>query len=274
MTPEVESFAAEVSDFSLRGLKGLIDEYVPPPLGDFTPDGSWTHAYAMYVLIPRAARQVGEVSLTRKAQGSNGFTLDVHTRRNSVSGYSQFQRAEIQCKSDALASPVSWQFDTKLAMNASDPPYLESGRARTGAVRDGVLMIRDNIRTARSPLPGAYGNEWTLLEAVQRLPREKTPTMHYTLINEYDTPQPGHSLRYRDQLTVPLKSGPLKLHSYCDIGRAVIPTTYWVDEHNRLVFVCTGLQVYALNAANGRTGHCPPLYYSSHAAGPHYSGAE
>jgi len=274
MTPEVESFSAEVSDFSLRGLKGLTTEYTPPPIGKFNPEGSWRLSYAMYVLVPRGAQMKGEVTLVRKPKGSGGFTLVVHTRRTSVSGYSQFEHAEMQCRKDALASPVSWLFDTKLAQKPDDPPYLQSGRRRAGMVRDGVLMIRDNIRASRTPLPGAYGNEWTMLEAVQRLPREKTPTMHYTLIDEYDTPQPGHTLEYRDQVTVPLKSGPLQLLSYCDIGRAVIPTTYWVDEHNRLVFVCTGLQVYALNAANGKTGHCPPLYHSSHAAGPHYSGAE
>ncbi len=257
------AFLSEVSDFSLRGLKGLTTEYVPPPLGKFHPEGSWSQSYAMYVLIPHGARRVGEFTLVRKPKAAGGFTLDVHTRRLSVSGYSHFQRAEIHCKSDALASPVSWLFDTKLAKKPTDPPYLQSGRRRTGAVRDGALFIRDNIRTARTPLEGAYGNEWTMLEAVQRLPREKTPTMHYTLIDEYDTPQPEHTLEYRDQVTVPLKGGHVDLHSYCDIGRAVIPTTYWVDDHNRLLFVCTGLQVYALNIANGKTGICPPHYISS-----------
>ncbi len=265
MTAGVDRFSTEVSDFSLSGLKGLTDEYIPPPLGKFTPDGSWNQAYAMYVLVPHGARRVGEFTLVRQAKGSSGFTLGVHTRRFSVSGFSQFQRAELQCKNDALGSPVAWLFDTKLAQKASDPPYLQSGRRRTGAVRDGVLMIGDNFRTARTPLEGAWGNEWTMLEAVQRLLREKTPAIHYTLIDEYDTPQPSHTLAYRDEVTISLKEGPLRLHSYCDLGRAVIPTTYWVDEHNRLVFVCTGLQVYALSAANGQTGYCPPHYSSSSA---------
>ena len=46
MTPEVESFATEVSDFSLRGLEGLTTEYIPPPLGKFNPEGSWRQSYA------------------------------------------------------------------------------------------------------------------------------------------------------------------------------------------------------------------------------------
>lgn len=273
MTPKPDIFAEEVSDFALRGLKGLTMEYVPPSVGEFDPRRSWTQSYAMYWLIPRGAIKVGEVTLIRRTKGSSGFVLGVHPRRFSVSGFSQFVRAELHCKNNALASPVSWIFDSKLARNVHDRPYLQSGRRSTGIVRDGVLMVRDNFRTARTPLSGAYGSEWAIMEAVQRLPREHTPTMHYTLIKQFGTPEPSHSLGYRDQVTIPLKDGPLKLHSYCDIGTAVIPTTYWVDEHGRLVFVCTGLQVYALNATNGRNGHCPPRFISSHRPQPHYVGS-
>ncbi len=64
MTTNVDSFASEVSDCSLRGLKDLTDEKVPPPLGDFTSDGSWTHAYAIgiavcalaFLILPSVAR--------------------------------------------------------------------------------------------------------------------------------------------------------------------------------------------------------------------------
>jgi hypothetical protein len=263
MTATVDLASAGANDFALRGLKGLTEQYIPPPLGDFTPEASWNQSYVMYVLIPHGARKVGEFTLAREAKDSTGFTLNVQTRRYSVSGFSQFERAEIQCKNDALASPVSWLFDTKLAQQAGDPPYLQSGRRRSGAVRDGMLLIADKIRTYRTALEGAYSNEWTLLEAVQRLPGEQTPSLRYTLIDEYDLLQPSHRLAYRDQVVVPVKSSSLKLHSYCDLGAGVIPTTYWVDEHHRLVFVCTGLQVYALNATNGRTGSCPDHYNSS-----------
>lgn len=268
MTKATVTISDALSDFALSGVKGLTNEYVPPPFERFDPDGSWTQTYAMYVLIPRESIRVGEFTLVRQPQGSNTFTLGVYPRRLSVSGFSQFERAELHCRSDALASPVTWVFDSKLARKASDPPYLQSGRRFTGMVRNGVLMIRDNIRTTRTPLHGAYGSEWTLLEAVQRLPRQHTRTLSYTLIKQFATPEPFHTLAYRDLVTIDLKDGPLKLHSYCDIGSGVIPTTYWVDEHNRLVFVCSGLQVYALTAVNGLTGQCPQRYVSSHRPPP------
>lgn len=273
MADTTERLADEVSDFALRGLKGLTKEYIPPPHGAFYPEGSWNHSFAMYWLIPRGAIKVGEVTLVRREKNSNGFILGVQPRRFSVSGFSQFVRAELHCKNNALASPVSWVFDSKLARNAHDRPYLQSGRRSTGTVRDGVLTIRDRFRTARTSLEGAYGSEWAIMEAVQRLPRERTPALDYTLIKQFGTPEPSHTLSYRDQVIVPIKDGSLKLHSYCDVGASVIPTTYWVDEHDRLVFVCTGLQVYALNVTDGATGHCPRHYTSSKRPPPHYLGS-
>ena len=59
MTTEVENFATQVSDFSLRGLEGLTTEYIPPPIGRFNPEGSWRLSYAMFVLVPRGAQQKG-----------------------------------------------------------------------------------------------------------------------------------------------------------------------------------------------------------------------
>jgi len=273
MAPRTESFVDEVRDFALFGLKGLTQSYIPPPLERFDPEGSWTQSFAMYWLIPRGAIKVGEVTLVRSAKSSNGFVLGVQPRRFSVSGFSQFVRAELHCENNSLASPVSWVFDSKLARNEHDRPYLQSGRRSSGVIRDGVLIIRDKLRTSRTALSGAYGSEWALMEAVQRLPREHTPAMEYTLIKQFGTLEPAHTLTYRDQVTVPLKKGSLKLHSYCDVGRAVIPTTYWVDEHDRLAFVCTGLQVYALNATNGKAGYCPRRYISSHHPPPHYVGS-
>ena len=260
MTPTIDRFTTEVSDFTLRGLEGLNEEYVPPPLGQFTPDGSWQHAYAMYLLIPHASIHVGAFSLVRKPGGSADFTLSVHTQRRGNSGYSQFQLAHMECKQDTLATPISWTFETKMALKPDDPPYLQSGRKRSVSVRDGVMRIQDKLHTTQTPLNGPYGNEWSMLEAVQRLPLGKTQPIHYTLIDEYDTPQSNHTLAFRDKVTVPFKNGPLQLTSYCDLGSAVIPTTYWVDEHSRLLFVCSGLQVYALNATNGQAGYCPPRY--------------
>ena len=195
-------------------------------------------------------------------------------RSHGNSGFSLFQRAEIQCNLDALATPLSWFFDTKLAREANDPPYLQSGSKRSASVRNGVMMVGGRLRTTSMVLKGAYSNEWTLLEAVQRLTGENTQNIHFTLIDEFDTPQPAHTLTFRDKVNVPLKSGPAILTGYCDLGTAVVPTTYWVDENHRLIFVCSGLTVYALNMTNGHPGQCPDRFSSSASEGAQHPGKE
>lgn len=247
-------------DFSLRRIAYLLPEYAPPPLAGFTPAGKWKQEYTMFLLQPTVARKVGSFSLQRSPRAAHNFMLTVQTRRIGNSGYSQFQRAEMQCTEDILATPHSWLFDTKMALKAADPPYLMSGRRRSANVTNGTLIIRDKLRVNKTDIQAPYSNEWTLLEAVQRLPGQSMKPITYTLIDEYDTPQSNHRLAYRKQIHVNLQSGPEPLTGYCDLGRAVVPTVYWVDKHGRLIFVCTGLMIYALNATNGQPGQCPHLY--------------
>lgn len=256
-----QNLPAQVSqDFSLRRLAYLLPEYAPPPLAGFIPTGKWRQDYTMFLLQPTVARKVGSFSLQRSPRAAQSFMLTVRTRRIGNSGYSQFQHAEMQCTADTLASPVSWLFETKMALKAADPPYLMSGRRRSANVTNGTLTIHDKLRATRTEIHTPYSSEWTLLEAVQRLPGPSMKPVAYTLIDEYDTPQPNHKLAYRAQIHVNLQSGPEPLTGYCDLGRAVVPTVYWIDKHGRLLFVCTGLMIYALNATNGQPGRCPHRY--------------
>ena len=256
---------AEVKqDFSLRKVAGLLRHYEPPPIAGFEPSGNWRQQYAMFLLDPGICIKSGDFLLERSSKSSQSFAMRVQLRSAGISGFSLFQHALLQCRTDTLATPVSWEFATKMSRRPGDKPYLLSGRHRSASVSNGSLVIRDNLRTSRIAINSPYSNEWTLLEAVQRLPGESMKTIHYTLIDEYDTPQPDHSLAFRTQAQVAAANGPLRLVGYYDIGRAVIPTVYWVDQHGRLIFVCTGLVAYVLTATNGRMARCPPRYSAYH----------
>jgi hypothetical protein len=253
-------------DFSLRKVANLLMDYSPPPIGDFEPSRGWRQSYTIFDL-EGAGNKVGEFSVERRQKRRETFTLILHIQRIGNSGYSQFQHAEIQCRADTLATPLSWIFDTKMARNPNDTPYLESGKRCSAGVSGGALAIRDGLRMRRTSIDYPYSSEWTLLEAVHRLPGEKMGEMKFTLIDGFDTSQPGHRLFHSGKTQVKLQSGLAELTSYCDVGPAVLPTTYWVDEHHRLLFVCAGLRVYALNASNGRVGKCPIQYQKYLSAG-------
>jgi hypothetical protein len=245
--------------FSLRKVANLLGEYSPPPSEGFDSSKDWQQSYTMFDLEGQGV-MVGEFFLERKATKRETFALTVQIQRHGNSGYSQFQHAEIQCKTDALATPVSWIYDTKMALKPNDTPYLKSGKRSSAVVSGGVLAIRDGLRIRNSTIDGPYASEWALLEAVQRLPAEKMGEMNYTLIHGFDTVQPGHRIFYGGKVQVDLQSGPANLTCYCDLGSGVLPVAYWVDEYHRLLFICAGLRVYALSTSNGRTGKCPIRY--------------
>lgn len=247
-------------DFSLRKVAGLLEHYTPPPVAGFAAAGNWKQEYSMFLLDPMVSINSGAFSIERSLKGTQHFAMTVQMRTYGISGFSLFQHAVLQCRTDMLAAPVSWEFETKMARRPGDKPYLLSGRHRSAKVSDGYLMIRDKLRTSKTMIHGPYSNEWTLLEAVQRLPGQAMKKIHYTLIDEYDTPQPDHNLEFRTRAKISVANGPLHLVGYYDLGRAVIPTVYWVDQHGRLIFVCTGLVVYALAATNGQSGICPERY--------------
>jgi hypothetical protein len=186
--------------------------------------------------------------------------LTVQYRSLGISGISLFEHSILYCRADTLASPVSWQFATKMARHAAEKPYLRSGWQRSANVTNGVLAVSNKSHTRKTMIHGLYSNEWTLLEAVQRLPGESMKPIDYTLIDEYDTVEPGHNLAFYTRAHVKFRNGPMVLTAYRDLGRAVIPTVYWVDPHGRLIFVCTGLVAYALAATNGHHGECPLQY--------------
>lgn len=255
-THPAETFAG---DFSLRKVVNLLPRYAPPPPGNFEAVSAWTQHYVLY-LLQAATHIVGDLSLKRTPKGKSDFTLDVAIRRNGNSGYSQFEQAELQCTTDNLATPSAWIFDTKMAKKATDPAYLQSGRRRTATVTGSTLSIRDGFHFRKDSIKGAYANEWGLMEAVQRLPGDKTSPLAFTLVDDFDEPEPGHTLVFHTQEQVEFKTGPALLTSYLGVGPGIVPTVYWVDEHHRLIFVCTGLKVYALDTTNGHSVQCPPHY--------------
>lgn len=264
MTADLDILAQFADDYSLRKMAYLLGDYEPPPLGHFDPAGQWQQSYATFVQEGSGGDKTGEFSLERSPNGQQNFALKVEIRWFGNSGFYHFKQSELQCRTDALATPVSWVFETKLARDGNDAPYLESGGRSDATVLGGTLSVHYKWGTAKTVLDGPYSTEWTLLEAVQRLPGEQTRGLDFTLINGFDTPQPGHRLAYRGKAQVKLRSGLEQLTGYFDLGPALVPATYWVDRHQRLLFVCTGLSVYALLATDGQAGYCPRRYTAYH----------
>ncbi len=100
--------------FTLARIAPALAGYAPPKR-EFDPSTSWTHVYDVYTVAHNGFNGLGRLAITRREAGQNTFPLRIEIQRNGISGYHQFARAELICQNDALATPATWTFETKLA---------------------------------------------------------------------------------------------------------------------------------------------------------------
>lgn len=252
--------AIETGDeFLLSYLPHLLQGFVPPE-GPFDPGGAWTHTYKLYctAFLSYGRGQmpaIGQVRLERAPQPGGGSRLAVEyvkTTGGTQSGeFAGSVKAKLNCGGDALATPLSWEIEQTLP--APFLPFDYRGVLRKSGQRKGnTLEVACNGRTMRIPLPRAYTSNWSLLDAVQRLPRQKGRPLRFTLLEEGELPKPGQALSFRQTVRVelPVATRPaVTLHGFQQLGEGVSPATYWLDEQGRLLFFFSGLDALVLAPA-------------------------
>jgi hypothetical protein len=256
--------------FPLRHLARAADGFAVPT-GPFDPLGAWT---ATYELVERAFKtaSLGALQLERVPDGPERALLRCHYRKHAGGGVGRAS-AEIRCAVDALASPLSWTLESWVA----DPQGREIEDTRLNEkvdVHGGELRRTGAGRERVTPAPGPLALDWGLFDAVQRLPRKTTPELRFTLIDRLGAClKPDQLLASTQSVTVSLggqhrwgeqaeqleagtryrpverveDATAVRLHSYEHTGQGILPTTYWVDDAGRLLFVLTGMLAWIRN---------------------------
>ncbi len=146
-----------------------------------------------------------------------------------------------------LPSPKRWELDAKLR-DARGQTVPGTKIRKEGSCADGVLTIRDKAATRKTKVPGAWTVNWMLFEAVQRLPREETKPISFTLLDHFDQVKGKQTLAYRKTGDLTLGGKTVRAIAYDQTGRGVLPWVYWVDEAGRLLLVVAGLEAYVLTS--------------------------
>ena len=266
----------ELADhFPLNILGGALKGFKPPD-GKFDPQGDWELHYGVRTIGRGDGARVGSLRLRRRARADGGAVLRVEYRKAFPGGAAGEQRGEIECRGDALSTPVAWRLETR----SLDPEGKAVPRTRIekrAAAKEGFIEVRDPRSRRTIPAPGAYTINWALFDAVQRLPREPFAPKRFTLLDDFDEAKAGQTLSFRKSVEVAvggeavvtyrerrLEKGtirsprwgrrgaqPLRLHGYDLVGPGQVPVVYWVDEQGRLLFVISGIEAYLFEVPSG-----------------------
>ncbi len=236
--------------FSLNRIPFVVERYRPPE-GTFDPAGTWVQEYDYVALGYWHFRTQGSLRIARRPIGNGSVSLRFDMDRIGRTGYSHYIVAEMEAHDDALAVPKAWRMEAKIAKSGDDPPYLFSGMRKMGRLEGATLTVVTGGDAESTALPGPCTCKWSLIDVAQRLPREKTERLRFSLIDEFDEVRHNQYITYRTTAMLPLRDGPAKLTAYEHLGEGVIPTVYWVDERGRTLFVVTGVEAFVLRSSCG-----------------------
>ena len=219
-----------------------------PPEGPFDPGDAWELVWQIWLLKPvrRLPNHSGFIRIRRQPETS-GFLLSVEQQvinRGSVT----VQRAEIHCRNDAFGTPIRWRLEFKLLAFPDLQPVPEARFSKSGLLQEGKIVTQRHGRTFQRPVELPVTTGWGLLEALQRLAKERQQRLGpFTVLDELDKPKPNHTVQFRKNLALPLRGEPVPVHYYQQVGEAWLPWRYYLDGQGRLLVALNGPRAYILN---------------------------
>lgn len=232
------------------GLAGFV-----APNADFDPNGAWKHTYRLWLVAqsgltsrPAGMHYRGFLEIDRRpAPGGQEIMLGVYQSVLQQAPAVHDTAIELTCAADALAGPRRWKL-THTVRDGRLKPVPGTRVEQTGKIGEGSVEIRyGDVAVTRPREPGPLTSNWSLFDAVQRLPRGEAPPLEFTMLQELDLVKKTQQLAYCGAADHDLNGKTVRLHQYQHVGEGILPYHYYTDEQGRLLVAVGGLRAYVFD---------------------------
>jgi len=218
----------------------------------FRPDGPWTHRYRIWTCYGRRSRGNGNVGWLRiQRTPGDPVAVAIEQRIRNAGGVVSSVQARVECRADALASPIAWTVESRFTdtQGAPAPALTTSEKARvSGASIEASAGTHTPTRQGSKNLAA----DWCLFDAVQRLPFQKNTSIAFDVLEGLGILKKGQRLSYAGLAPEKEQAGGPRLHLFQQVGHGAWPYEYYVDGRHRLQIVVTGPRAYVLDDAAER----------------------
>jgi len=211
------------------------------PAEPFDPTAEWTQTYRLWLV--QRYRSGGKLVVHRTPSGRDGVRLRVESTLAEYGGHLRRIEAVLDCAADTLCSPRGWRLKAT-HLDVRDKPTAGSGLSERGTLAGGTWTVRFGDRSRKRKIPSPVTSNWSLFEAVQRLPGKDTQPLSFAMLDEMDLLKPDQRLSFCGTKEVQVGGRKRMLRGYAQIGRGVLPWQYWVDEQSRLLLAFSGVRAY------------------------------
>ena len=214
------------------------------PEGDFNPDGNWTSSYKVMTLTGQGW-PLGKLKIKRICKENGRINLVMHYQLFLKGGYRQDITGQIECVNNSLSSPAFWKFNS-LILTPSKQPQPFTKQTKTAKISNGKMQIVSSGKKSIKIPNENYTTNWLLFDAVQRLPKDQTTPITFAMLDHFDQIKKDQKLTFRTNTVIKYKDKDHQLYAYQQVGTAVTPVVYWVNNQGRLLFVISGFEAYIL----------------------------
>jgi hypothetical protein len=229
------------------GLVAHLKDFAPPS-GPFDAEGSWEHHYSIRLIhrwqgVDNLA-PAGVLRLRREPMEGKTFRLHV-TLAPALGSNVERVEAQTECAQDRLSTPRRWEVVTYFV----DPKgrYVEDTEVRETGEFTGKAVRRHGRRTRSMGVRGPLTSNWSLFDALQRLPRETGPPLEFAMLEELRLLRLKQRLMYRESVETEIGGKPTRLHEFEQFGEGILPYRYWLDDAGRLLFAAGGLRACVID---------------------------
>ena len=212
------------------------------PAESFDPNGEWVHNYSIWNsarATNAASERLGSLRIHRKLMPNGRIRLQVtEVAQMSKGNGSGVIKAGVTCEANDLTTPIRWKTDSEVL-------------DRQGKQVD-LTAISVSNNAAKMKVPGRLSSNWSLFDAVQRMPFD-SKAIEFTMLEELELPRTEQKLSVGQPAEVELGGQMMKLHSFEQIGQGILPITYWLDDNHRLIIATGGRRSYLLDSVGGGT---------------------
>ncbi len=235
--------------YSLMPLSDALTA-IGPPVGEFDPAGEWEHDYAIWNPA-RAAKnaksaRAGSLRIRKRLTPEGNIRLQVtQTVEMQSTNGSGKTKATVTSAKDELCTPIRWKIESEIiGPEGKQVPYTKAGISGEADKGNVVLHAEKEMRIKTSE---RLCSNWSLFEAVQRLPFGAAE-MRFDMLEELELLKPEHRLFAGSEAEVEIGGRKVKLHSFEQLGRGILPMTYWLDDEHRLLIAVNQRRAYILDA--------------------------
>ncbi|MFA0752000.1 MAG: hypothetical protein SLRJCFUN_002403 [Candidatus Fervidibacter sp.] len=261
-----EPFAASFSPF---GFLPLLLKGFEPPKEPFDPNGEWALTYRLFVVgvIAEKYRQwgcvpSGTLQVKRAPMRDGTFILQVNLVSNQSiehhgRGIDRIE-AEVTHRNDSWASILSWRRVSWLLTQKRqlvtaevlgiDAEDLELGikLEMSGRVENGQIVLKIGSRERKIKAPSPLTCDWALIDVVQRMAQRGDKRLNFAVLEELEFLRKNQRLVLREPMEIEVDGRKFRWHRIEQFGDGVLPWTYCLDEHHRLILAFSAMRAIVL----------------------------